>query len=337
MGAMPAQSTQDDLCREVRRARLIRGAIGAIDELGLERTTVTDIADAAGIRRGSFYGAFSDRAECLSAILELLTETVEDQLAELPSRPLEGNELVQAGVEETARILDVDQPLARVSIIELASGAPTLRAARAEVLARIAKAISREIYQDPEPPAPKRRALEAAVAGVLWMAEVELAARRPLLAISGEMTALLLATADIPPVIRQPATARARHRASRTKPIASASQTRPRLTARTLTVLQHLAGEPGASNAALASSCGNVDPGQMSKLLGRLQRHGLIDNDRDPQRKWAMNAWSLTPRGAAFLGRGPAPMRSVQPGERNGADTAAAFVPFSSLTSISTK
>jgi AcrR family transcriptional regulator len=70
-----------------------------------------------------------------------------------------------------------------------------------------------------------------------------------------------------------------------------------RLTYRTLTVLSTIATDPGASNRQIADHSGIHDQGQISKLLTRLQRLGLIDNTGNGQAKGEPNAWTLTPRG----------------------------------------
>jgi DNA-binding IclR family transcriptional regulator len=49
-----------------------------------------------------------------------------------------------------------------------------------------------------------------------------------------------------------------------------------RLTYRTARVLEILAEQPGLSNRKLAEQAGIADQGQVSKLLGRLQRLGLV-------------------------------------------------------------
>ena len=71
-----------------------------------------------------------------------------------------------------------------------------------------------------------------------------------------------------------------------------------RLTYRTLRVLTALAEDSGASNRELAESSGIVDQGQISKLLGRIARLGLIENRGEGQQRGAANAWHLTARGA---------------------------------------
>ncbi len=70
-----------------------------------------------------------------------------------------------------------------------------------------------------------------------------------------------------------------------------------RLTYRTLRVLSAIASEPAASNRQVAQTAGVHDQGQISKLLGRLERLGLIQNTGNGQPRGEPNAWTLTPRG----------------------------------------
>ena len=70
-----------------------------------------------------------------------------------------------------------------------------------------------------------------------------------------------------------------------------------RITYRTLQVLNIIAGTPGASNRQIADHAGIHDQGQISKLLTRLQRLGLIHNTTQGQPQGEPNAWTLTPHG----------------------------------------
>jgi hypothetical protein len=70
-----------------------------------------------------------------------------------------------------------------------------------------------------------------------------------------------------------------------------------RLTYRTLMVLVGIAANPGASNRQVAEAAGVHDQGQISKLLGRLEKLGLIQNTGNGQPRGEPNAWTLTPRG----------------------------------------
>jgi hypothetical protein len=70
-----------------------------------------------------------------------------------------------------------------------------------------------------------------------------------------------------------------------------------RVTYLTARVLEYLAKHPHASNRAIAEYADVLDEGQMSKLLVRIQRLGLIENSGRVPIKGAPNAWTLTRRG----------------------------------------
>jgi hypothetical protein len=74
-----------------------------------------------------------------------------------------------------------------------------------------------------------------------------------------------------------------------------------RVSERTARVLQAIASTPGASNRALAEHAGKVDEGQMSKLLARLSRLGVIANDGGDRPRRGANSWRLTDAGADLL------------------------------------
>jgi hypothetical protein len=67
-----------------------------------------------------------------------------------------------------------------------------------------------------------------------------------------------------------------------------------RLTYRTARVLQTAAQFPGASNRLIGEGAGITDQGQVSKLLARLHRLGLLTNTGEGQARGERNAWKLT-------------------------------------------
>jgi DNA-binding MarR family transcriptional regulator len=81
-------------------------------------------------------------------------------------------------------------------------------------------------------------------------------------------------------------------RAPTTDPLAGLQM---RLTYRTARVLEAVAAQPGASNRQVADHAGIQDQGQVSKLLARLERLGLLVNRGQGE----PNAWSLTAAGMA--------------------------------------
>ncbi len=70
-----------------------------------------------------------------------------------------------------------------------------------------------------------------------------------------------------------------------------------RLTYRTMRALTVIAARPGLSNSQVSELAGISDQGQISKLLARLSRLGLIENTGEGHTKGASNAWRLTPDG----------------------------------------
>ncbi|HEY3865874.1 MAG TPA: TetR family transcriptional regulator [Solirubrobacteraceae bacterium] len=73
------------------------------------------------------------------------------------------------------------------------------------------------------------------------------------------------------------------------------------LTHQVLTAVATLSeGETNPSNRDIANLAGVKDEGQISKLLARLQAHGLLQNTGGVGRG-APNAWQLTPRGKEYL------------------------------------
>jgi hypothetical protein len=75
-----------------------------------------------------------------------------------------------------------------------------------------------------------------------------------------------------------------------------------RLTYRTVRVLQAVAASPGGSNRVVGELAGIGDQGQISKLLSRLQRLGLVSNGETQPGRGTPNAWRLTERGEEVSG-----------------------------------
>lgn len=59
------------------RAQIIEAAEKAFYRRGVARTTLADIAQLAGVTRGAIYWHFSDKAELVQALLDMLHETHE--------------------------------------------------------------------------------------------------------------------------------------------------------------------------------------------------------------------------------------------------------------------
>jgi hypothetical protein len=85
-------------------------------------------------------------------------------------------------------------------------------------------------------------------------------------------------------------------------PSAEGPSARPRrLTLRTIGVLRAIGERPGLSNTNVAEATGIGDPGQVSKLLSRLRRQGMIDCEQASDGRPVAKAWRLTAAGRRLL------------------------------------
>lgn len=73
-----------------------------------------------------------------------------------------------------------------------------------------------------------------------------------------------------------------------------------RLTYRTMRTLSVISAHPGLSNRQISQRTGIKDKGQISKLLTRLRRQGLIENASGEKANRASNAWRLTREGTVL-------------------------------------
>ena len=76
---VPARTSRRRQVSRLHRLRLLAGAVMVADELGYAQTTVSRIAQRAGVSRGTFYALFGDRDECLAAVYADLTDAVSEE------------------------------------------------------------------------------------------------------------------------------------------------------------------------------------------------------------------------------------------------------------------
>lgn len=74
-----------------------------------------------------------------------------------------------------------------------------------------------------------------------------------------------------------------------------------RLTYRTARVLEAAAEHPGQSNRFIGEQADVYDQGQISKLLARLERIGLLQNTGEGHARGEANAWRLTRLGERVI------------------------------------
>ncbi len=302
----PAERNGRVRVSEMQRARLLGGAVAAVEELGWTNVSVASIASRARVSRKTFYDLFDDREDCL---LEVCDDTLERVVAEL--RAAEVGELawperVRMGLWVVLGFFDREPELARVCVVESAHGGPGARAWRAGVLGRLIAVVDEGRLQGARAAEVPGLMAEGVVGAVLSILT------RLLTVGGGEFVSGSLdelASLVVLPYVGAKGARAMRKRPLPQTPPPSSSQARiyhagedplkgipMRLTYRTARVLEAVVTNPGASNRLIGEQAEIHDQGQVSKLLARLQGLGLLTNTagRDAHTKGAPNAWRLT-------------------------------------------
>lgn len=290
---------------DIQRRRLLSAAAIAVCEEGAANVTVTSVVELARVSRRTFYELFDGIGDCLLTVFE-------DALAQAHGRMAEAWKTESIGWQGRVRdalaallmLFDSRPELARLLVVEWpTAGADALRR-RSEFSAKLARAFDegRDDAKDAHrgPPALTAEGLVGAVASIL---RARLLEPEP----AGRMIDLLN---PLMSMIVLPYRGASAARRELRRPVPAADVPEPatqaddlverldiRVTRRTVSVLRAVAAHPGASNRLVAQRAGVTDQGQISKLMRRLERAGLVENRASEGARGAPNAWMLTGKG----------------------------------------
>ena len=305
-----------DQVLEIQRSRLLAGALAAIEEHGYAAVMVGHITRRAKVSRRTFYELFENREACLAALVEDIFAMLEAQLAQAALGELPWRERVRGGLWVILSFFDSEPALARVCVVQASRGGPQVQARRERVLTRLAKVIDEgrdEGSRATDCTPLTAEGLVGAAFGILY-ARLSREQQTPLASLLGELMGMIVLPYQGP----------AAARGERTRPLPRAAgpqallaspglvladgdplQALPmRVTYRTARVLECIERRPAASNRDVAVEAGVKDPGQISKLLARLERLGLAENiGEGAYAKGEPNAWQLTPLGTQVARR----------------------------------
>ncbi|HEY1687513.1 MAG TPA: TetR family transcriptional regulator [Solirubrobacteraceae bacterium] len=287
----------------------------AARERGAAGVSVADIVSGSGVSRRTFYEVFRDRDECMAATLEEAIERA--AAAVLPAwRTHSGwREQARAALAAFLGFLD-EEPLLGTFLVfdSLGAGEPVLRRRLEAVEVLVAAVDEGRSRARSVGKCLSEVTAEGVVGAVLSIVQGRLLAGDGSKAPrdggqasrdAGGMAGMLgqLMAIVVLPYLGPAAAAKELNRPPADPPeIAPQPRANPlgklaiRLTYRTAMVMHSIAAHPGGSNRAVALQAGIADPGQISKLLARLVRAGLIENAAHPGRGEA-NAWRLTATG----------------------------------------
>jgi AcrR family transcriptional regulator len=297
---------------EIQRSRLLAGAVGAIDELGYPQATVGRITERARLSRRTFYEMFANCDECFAAVLEELVATVDGEFSAAGLEELPWRERVRMGVWRILAFLDREPALARVCMVQALRAGPQVLKCREAVLTQLAAVIDKGRAESPRGEGCTSLTAEGLIGAAFAIVYSRLSRRdsEPLSDLLGELMAMIVLPYLGPAVARRertrpaPAlpTVAARARAavpqSVRDPLADVNLRLTHRTARVLEGIAELSGRgPDPSNREVATFAGVTDPGQISKLLRRLERLGLLVNTGAGHARGEPNAWALTRKG----------------------------------------
>jgi AcrR family transcriptional regulator len=292
---------------EIQRARLLTAAVGAIEECGYAGTTVGHITDRARVSRRTFYELFADREECLAAVLDDAVAIMEGELAAAGVDGLGWRMRVRVGLWTILCFLDREPALARVCVVHAGQAGPAVQRRREAILARLAAVVDEGRREGAKGSQCGPLTAEGVVGAAFMILYKRLQAREPepLAGLLAELVGMIVLPYLGPGAAGRerakpplgPLRAARRGGGTRRPGADPLSDVPMRLTYRTLRVLAGVAEHPGASNREVADRAGIHDPGQVSKLLARLERLGMLANTGGGHVRGEPNAWVLSARG----------------------------------------
>ena len=291
-----------------------------VSEQGAENVSVAHVVERSGVSRRTFYESFADREDCFLAAFDDALAFASQRVLPAYQAERKWSEKIRAGVVAFLSFLDEEPVIGRLLVRESLTGGGKTRARRDEVLVLLAGAVDegRTLKGIPKgrtgsvesvrAGAPPPLTAEGLVGGVLSIvdARISLSEGASMLELAGSLVSMIVLpylgpTAarrelERPPV--QPLAGERRDARLLVDPFKGRGL---RLTYRTVRVLMAVAEHPNASNRAVGESAGIKDQGQISKLLGRLQRLELIENTGMGPGQGGPNAWSLTVSGEQMV------------------------------------
>jgi AcrR family transcriptional regulator len=129
-----------EFVRQHQRDRIAASMIASVAERGYKETTITQIADAAGVSRRTFYAYFASKDECFFDTFDLIIDHLRKAATEAAAEHAEWPERVRARLAAVLDIFAANPDLARFVLIS----SPR---AGAEIAARYRRAMDEALAQ----------------------------------------------------------------------------------------------------------------------------------------------------------------------------------------------
>jgi AcrR family transcriptional regulator/DNA-binding MarR family transcriptional regulator len=290
---------------EIQRARILAAMVEVSAERGAGNVSVAHVVERAGVSRRTFYELFDDREECFLAAFDDAIARACRYVLDAYDPNARWAERLRIALAGLLTFLDVERGAGRLLIVgSLGAGASALERRR-RVLAQMITLIDEGRKESKTGSQLPPLTAEGVVGGVLSVLHARLVASPPppegdsLLGLTSSLMGMIVLPYLGPAVARKelarPTPKRpTKRQVVRNDPLQGLPM---RLTYRTMRVLVAVAAHPGSSNRAVGECSGIPDQGQASKLLARLRRLGLIENEGGDPARGEPNAWTLTTKG----------------------------------------
>jgi AcrR family transcriptional regulator len=305
---------------EIQRARMIAAMIDVVSERGRSSATVAHVVARSGVSRRTFYEVFDDFEDCFLAALEESIARASEYVLGGYDPAARWRTRVRTALVGLLEFLDDQPAMGRLCVVETLGAGRKVDERRLRTLDTVIAVIDEGRQESRSAATLPPLTSEGVVGGVLSVLHARLlphggdpptagaktaggkpagARRDSLLELIGPLMGMVvlpyLGPAAAQKESSRPAPERrSRPRAASTDPLRDLEM---RLTYRTVRVLLAIAATPGASNREVGVAAGIDDQGQISKLLSRLEKLGLIENSGAGQVRGAPNAWALTKKG----------------------------------------
>ncbi len=276
--------------------------VEVVAERGAPNVTVAHVVARSGVSRRTFYELFDDRDACLLAALEDAIEWIAAVVVPAYEQSQTWPQRMKAGLVALLRVLDNEPAIGRLVIVESLGAGPDAVEYRKRVLGHVIAAVDGGRLETKNGDSLSSVTAEGVIGGVLSVLYSRLSSgdSRSLVELAGPLMSMIvlpyLGAAAAKRELQRPAPERDQRRAqSPANPLRDLDM---RLTYRTVRTLMSVAAHPGSSNREVGLAADIHDQGQISKLLTRLHKLGLIENGEAGQARGAPNAWLLTAKGA---------------------------------------
>jgi AcrR family transcriptional regulator len=288
---------------EFQRARILAAMTDVSRERGAGNVTVAHVVERAGVSRRTFYEIFDDREECFLAALDEGVARASRHVLDAYDDPSAAwAERIRTGLVALLQFVDVEPAVAWLLVVgSLGAGTSALER-RGRVLAQVIAFVDEGRKEVEGGGGPPSLTAEGAVGAVFSVIHARL--------LDGDAGSFIELVNPLTSIVVLPylGPAAARRELGRPVPkvkrdsmLSGASnalkELEMRLTYRTVRVLMAVAACPGGSNRMVADGAGVGDQGQISKLLSRLEKLGLVSNSGLGPGRGAPNAWTLTKQG----------------------------------------